>query len=940
MDQSEPKADLRPSQGLEDVHEELERRKQLETVRALTEEITRELNLTTLLDLVHRRAAELAGAQAGAVFLWDEAAQVLVPQAWHGYGDWIGDLRLRLGEGAAGTVAQRREGMIINDYRTWPHAHRRTLERTGITAVLAEPLLRHDRLLGVIVINNEGTGHLFTERDRATLSLFANQAAIAVENARLHEASRQHAQRLATLDDVTRSLTTSLDPEGVAQAILAAVQHLIPGAVVRLWKAAASQPALDLVGSAGLRAPDAAPARRLLAGDGLVALAGSTREPVIVRDVPADPRVVDRAWAAAEGLASGLVVPLVYRDQLAGALVIFTRRPHEFSREEVGLFRSFAAHAAIALANARLYATAQQEAKALEVRTRQLEAARALSAEILRELHLPTLMGLIQRRAMELVGAVAGMVVLWDEASQLLVPQAWHGFEDWMGGLRFRLGEGIVGVVAQRREGMIFNNYPASPHTHPLIRERINAANVLSEPLICRDRLVGVIAMHNQEPDRPYTEQDRELLGIFASHAAIAIENAQLYEAVQQHSSVLEARIKERTGELEKALRAKAEFLATMSHELRTPLNAVIGFADLLQQGTAGSLTPKQARYVSRIFAGGKHLLGLISDILDLSLLEVGKSTLQTEAIPLAPLVQEAVDLFSVQAGQKQLEVSTALDPSLSAVIGDRRKLSQILVNLVGNAVKFTPDAGRITVTARRVSRESGRIGETVHRVSDSPVPHGSDLVEIRVTDTGIGIRPEDLERVFLGFQQLDSSEGRRYAGAGIGLALVRKLVDLHGGQVWAESEGLGRGSAFVVRIPPLELARRKRILVLEDEAPILEAVSLALEDAGYAVERAQTGTQALAAVARESPDLLILDIGLPDMDGWEILKRLRGREQTRMLPVLVLTGLGDVQAWQAHALGANEFLAKPVSIRILVDTATRLLSLSGTGKQRDKGPA
>jgi CheY-like chemotaxis protein len=210
--------------------------------------------------------------------------------------------------------------------------------------------------------------------------------------------------------------------------------------------------------------------------------------------------------------------------------------------------------------------------------------------------------------------------------------------------------------------------------------------------------------------------------------------------------------------------------------------------------------------------------------------------------------------------------------------------------------------------------------------VSASPVHRGDAFLEVSVQDTGIGLKAEDLGRIFRGFVQVDASDARQYGGAGIGLALVRTLVEQHGGRIWAESEGLGRGARFVFRLPLLEPPRQKRVLVVEDEGPVLETLAAGLEEAGFRVDRAPSGGQALAALRENPPDCLILDIGLPDMDGWEVLRRVRGDERTRALPILVLTGLGDVHAWQAHAFGANEFLAKPVSLSVLSGTVRSLL--------------
>ncbi len=435
-------------------------------------------------------------------------------------------------------------------------------------------------------------------------------------------------------------------------------------------------------------------------------------------------------------------------------------------------------------------------------------------------------------------------------------------------------------------------------------------------------------------------EQLGEVVQRALEHRRLLLENRQFLAELREANQRLEEKVALRTADLEQAnrrlaeaLRVKVEFLGQMSHELRTPLNFILGFTGLLQEGIAGPLTPKQAHYLDRIQGGGKRLMDLVSNILDLSRVEAGTNRLSLESIPLGALFREVQERVGIAAAQKGLEITATLDPAMSALVADRGKLVQILAHLLENAVKFTPDGGRITVTVRRgkgqpgdpAIRQSGTPPEC--QIAQLPDRPPADWLELAVEDTGIGITADNLERIFEPFHQVDGSQTRAYGGAGVGLALVRILVELHGGRVWAESEGLGRGARFIVRLPVLAAPPPPRILVVEDEAPTLEAFCTTLAVAGYGVDPARTVVEALKRLAAAPPDLLVLDIGLPDVDGWEVLKRVRGAEGTRDLPVLVLTGLGYVHADQALALGADEFLAKPVSAQVLVETVARLLT-------------
>jgi len=785
-----------------------EHTRQLEGLRAVTAEITRELDLTVLLDLIHRRAAALVGAVSGAVFLWDEAAQSLIPHAAHGFGEWRWDLPFRLGEGVVGVAAQRREGLMVNDYRASPYTHPLVLDRTAVTAVMAEPLLYQERLLGGIVVSHQEPGRRFTERDRETLVLFATQAAIAIENARLHAAAANRAKQLATLTDLTRALTTALDPHSVAQAIMAAIQVLIPGAAGRLWEQDQREGMLCLVASVGLKEPAGGARVRFPLGEGVSGIAANTRQPVICEDVTCDPRFVNKAWAKAEGLTACIVLPLIYRERVMGVLAMFTRGAHVFSSEEVQLLRSFADHAAIAIENARLYASAEKGRA-------QIEAVRAVTTEITRELDLTTLLRLIAERALELVGAGRNMIRLWDEKTQLLVARAWTGGDADRAIVPLRLGEGVAGTAALRREGMIVNDFRNSPYATPSLLQGTIHTAVLAEPLLYHDRLVGVINIAREAAQAPFTEEDRHLLGLFAAQAAIAIENARLYEEVQRHAGDLEVRVQERTRDLEEAVRqaeaasaAKSDFLANMSHELRTPLNSVIGFSELLQGLSFGPLSERQARFVTNIHTSGKHLLDIVNDILDLTKVEAGKLTLRYESFEVEPVLEEVVILVREFAVKKSQALTVNIAPGLPPLSADPMRFRQICFNLLSNAVKFTAPGGAVRVTARQICDFRLPICDLKSGDSEPQSPIGNrksqirDFVEIAVTDTGMGIKPEDMPRLFQEFVQLEPAMTKHHEGTGLGLVLAKRLVEVHGGRIWATSPGEGQGSTFTVLLP------------------------------------------------------------------------------------------------------------------------------------------
>ncbi len=290
---------------------------------------------------------------------------------------------------------------------------------------------------------------------------------------------------------------------------------------------------------------------------------------------------------------------------------------------------------------------------------------------------------------------------------------------------------------------------------------------VLHVPMLRENTAIGAISVYRGTP-APFSDKEIALLQVFADQAVIAIENVRLFHEIQEKSLQLEI-----------ANKHKSEFLANMSHELRTPLNAVIGFSEVLQACMFGPMNDKQIEYVNDIHESGRHLLSLINDILDLSKVEAGRMELETAPYNLAEAIGNALTLIRERASQHNIDMQSQFDEGIGAIRGDERKIKQIMLNLLSNAIKFTPDGGRITVAARRLD----------------------ESVEISVTDSGIGIASEDLDAVFEEFRQVGTDYTKKSEGTGLGLALTRKFVELHGGKIWVRSEP-GKGSTFAFTLP------------------------------------------------------------------------------------------------------------------------------------------
>ncbi|MEA3508907.1 MAG: ATP-binding protein, partial [candidate division NC10 bacterium] len=324
-------------------------------------------------------------------------------------------------------------------------------------------------------------------------------------------------------------------------------------------------------------------------------------------------------------------------------------------------------------------------------------------------------------------------------------------------------------------------------------------------PIASREEVIALFALHGSTAEI-FNDNTIRIMTIILNHAAVAIEKAKLYQDLKDYSENLEAKVRERTqelqlliGRIEGTSRHKSQFLANMSHELRTPLNAVIGFSDLLMAQSVGTLNEKQTRYVSHIHTSGLDLLTLINDILDLSKIEAGRMELEPEAVSIDESLKAYIEMVRPLAQKKKLTVTLSVEPDLTQVWADPARLQRIVYNLLSNAIKFTPAGGTVTVAARGVQGSQFTVhgapaaGSEPSAVIREP---RRDFVEISVQDTGIGIRSEDQDRIFLEFEQVEGTHQRQQQGTGLGLALAKQLVELLGGKIWVVTQ-VGKGSTF-----------------------------------------------------------------------------------------------------------------------------------------------
>ena len=648
-------------------------------------------------------------------------------------------------------------------------------------SVLAVPLVREGSPIGAIAVGRPEPGK-FPAEQIALLQTFADQAVIAIENVRLFK----------ELEARNADLTESLEQQAAISEILRVissspddVKPMLNAVAERALKLCdAAQATIVLVDADTLRCAAAFGNTGTLQEDELMPLSrGSVAGRAINDGAPF--QIEDLAKASEEefpvgrelqrriGHHTALAVPLMREDRAIGAIQLWRMEIRAFSENQIALVKTFADQAAIAIENVRLFKELQARTTELTRSVGELRALGEVGHAVGSTLDLETVLSTIVSRATQLSGMDGGSVYEYDAArEEFYLHTTYQLHDELVGALRavpIRKGEGALGRMAVTGEPVQVLDILDERKYQSRVRKiliRTGHRALLTIPLLREDHLLGGLVVYRNSAGE-FTPQVIELLKTFATQSALAIQNARLFREIEDKSRQLEV-----------ASQHKSEFLANMSHELRTPLNAIIGFSEVLAEKMFGEVNDKQAEYLADILDSGRHLLALINDILDLSKIEAGRMELNLSDFDLPTAIDNTVTLLRERALRREIRLERTVDKTLGSIHADERKVKQVLLNLLSNALKFTPEGGRIDVRAR---------------LFDSSA-------EISVTDTGVGIAPEDQATVFEEFRQVGASS-KKVEGTGLGLAISRKFIELHGGRIWVESE-VGKGAKFAFTVP------------------------------------------------------------------------------------------------------------------------------------------
>ncbi len=824
------------------------------------------------------------------IFLIDELGEWAVLRASTGeIGQELLNRNHRLMVGSQSVIGQVTEhGNLVIAYDTDVDlVHRRNELLPNTRSEMAIPLKTGDRVIGALDVQSTHP-NAFDEEAQVILQSMADEIAVTLENAQLFQEIQDRVAELTTINLVSQAVSRAETLEDLFEVV-----------TVQLMRTFGTQHGyLGMVNDDGMielpifiengERIESPPPQ--LAGEGLSGYVINTKQTLLINENLEEEAKRLGARVVRTMPKSALMVPLQIGDEVMGVISLMdVAQEHAYDESHVRQLSTLAAYIAIKIHNAELLEEAQRQAAELgflfnttsvAVGTTDLDAALEDVASILFN---------------EISGAEASVIYLISEDDQYLEPHAAVGYgrEIAARGTRLAVDEGMFGMATETGRAQIVDD------THMSSRVNGGAGRTRSAivvPLITGGQIIGAITVESSRP-RQFTERQQQLLEAVANTLTAIIENVRLLERIQQAHE-----------ELRELDRLKTQFLANMSHELRTPLNSIIGFSRVMLKEITGPLNDSQAHDLSIIHSSGRHLLGLINDILDMSKIEAGKMEINPEYISMVEIIDGVMASGQGLIDEKPVQIFKEIEESLPPVYGDPTRVRQVLLNLVSNAAKFTAE-GSITIRARYFGYD--------------PESHQPPRVQVEVQDTGIGVAEEDMDKLFEAFQQVDGSTTRAVGGTGLGLPISKNFVEMHGGRMWVESV-VGTGSTFLFTIPTQPQSSAEVIYDLRDkeERPIIMVVDVEtrnldlykrfLDKEGLALLGLNSANNLFDHVKEADPAVIVFDVNLPEGNGWEIAAQLKQDKDTRHIPLIICSLEEDQE--RANKLGISGYLVKPVS--------------------------
>jgi GAF domain-containing protein/DNA-binding response OmpR family regulator len=873
------------------------RNAELAVINSVQQGLASRLDMQGIYELVGQKIVDIFHTEVVYIAIRNPAdpEQILFPY-YVNEGTPLNSLPLRLGEGLTSRVILSRQPLLLGTFEEQLAMGVVAVPGERAVTYLGVPVSTGDTVTGVVSVQSYKP-NAFGPSDVQLLSTIAASLSVALENARLFNTEQQRVAEMQAVSKVSQALVAEPDLDKVIQLIGDQMQEIFAADIVYVALLDKRTNMINFPYEVG----QSTEAMKL--GDGLSSRIILSGEPLLInRDIGQVSKELGVVRMGKEAL-SFLGVPIkTGKDAIGVISVQSTTTENLFNEDSLRLLTTIASNAGAAINTAQLLAETRR-------RERETSALLDISRDISSSLDAATVLRGIARHAGDLLHGDLSAVFLPEEGGSSFRAIAAVGAQaESIRQHTLTLGVGILGSVAQTRLGEIVNDVQNDPRMVSEMSMRVGAdQHLLAVPLLSNEELSGLMAVWRSGEASEFTDADLQFLKGLARQASIAIQNAGLFS--QAHEARAAA---------EQANKAKSTFLANMSHELRTPLNAIIGFTRIVRKKADGVLAEKQLENLDKVLSSSEHLLGLINTVLDIAKIEAGRMDVIPARFNLGGLVDQCANLAAPLL-KPGVELDKQVDEGVGLIYSDQDKIKQIVLNMLSNAAKFTHE-GRILLGVQK---------------------RGPDLLSIQVTDSGIGISEEALGRIFDEFQQADTSTTRQYGGTGLGLSISRNLARLLGGDLVAESQP-GKGSTFTLTIPTQygskpaaaqtlaaeqvsrePLGGKQRVLVIDDDPDATYLLQESLGSSEFEVMGARNGQEGLRAAHDQKPRAILLDILMPDTDGWQVLNDLKSDPQTAGIPVVLLT-IVDKKAL-GFKLGAAEYLLKPLNPLLVLDALRRV---------------